>query len=1182
MAANQWVMLMAFLYFGILFLIAWWADRRDAWPRRFRPLIYSLSLAVYCSSWTFFGAVGQAAADGWTFLPIYIGPILLFLFGWPFLRRLSVMSTRNRVTSIADFMGSRYGKSQMLAALVTFLAVFGSLPYIALQLKAITQAWISVEQLWDQRAADLGSQRFGSDFFGGVNLSPDPGSTSFVAALILVLFTVAFGTRVADKRHRHRGLMAAIAMESIVKLAAFVMVGAFAISLLWSSYKSGVAVPLGPLGEWPDWSQFTTQVLLAMAAIVCLPRQFHVMVIEDHSRRDMRLARWIFPIYLLLFCLMIAPISIVAQEALSHFGGSADMLVVSMPLYHDKQELAVVALLGGMSAATGMVIVACVTLSVMVCNEWLVPLWQYLRQGHEINARWLQQVRRIAIAAVLFAAWLLEQQLSARGGLASLGLLSFAAASQLAPGLVAALYWRRAHARGVVTGLLVGGLLWAYTLLLPAILGADHALVVSGPMGITALRPEALFGFEFGDSLSHGVFWSVAVNALLMILVSRRSRFSSIDLRQARSFTEVRVELRQREAELELTSVEAWQLHRLLVPLFGERRCEKMWQRFEQRLGHRLLQSDRVPRFVVKDVEESLASIVGAVSAHRTLELLAKRRPLDIDEFVSLIGNTSRQIQFGQDLLQITLETVPQGISVVDANLNLVAWNQRYVDLFNFPERLLYVGCPIARIYQYNAERGYLQDADADIDAAITRRLSLLQGAQPYRLERNLPNGLVVEICGTPMANGGYVTTYTDISEYRAIFNELESAKAQLEERVAARTSELEAVNDSLAEENATRARIERELNAVYASKNRFLASASHDLLQPINAARLFTAALAHKVEASDNDSLRDEVSHIDEALASAETLITSLREISRLDSGRLQVKREEFPVQGLLDTLGREFSAIAERTGLRLRVAPCSEWVYSDKHLLRRIIQNLLGNALRYTPEGKVLLGCRRRGEYLAIQVLDTGPGIAEADRQRIFEEFERAAEAAHRETEGGLGLGLSIVRRISAMLGHAMEFTTQEGHGTVFTINVPISSARRQKRVAPANVVHSELAGLRVLCVDNEAAIRAGMQSLLSQWECQTLAVASLREALSQWRQPEPPDLVLVDYHLDHGETGLDLLNALSVHWEQSLRAIVISADNDDALRNRVREAGDRFLSKPVKPAALRSLMRTLAVRR
>ncbi|MBD2858927.1 PAS domain-containing hybrid sensor histidine kinase/response regulator [Spongiibacter sp. KMU-158] len=1162
MVANQWVMLLAFVYIGVLFVIAWWSDRHVSSNRLIQSLIYSLSLAVYCTSWTFFGAVGQAVTSGWSFLPIYIGPILLFLFGRGFLRRLSVVCSRNRVTSIADFLGARFGKNQMLAALVTLVAVVGSLPYIALQLKAVTKGWITIEKLWQPQTS----------------LTDSAGETSFITALLLVLFTVAFGTRVVDRRHRHRGLMTAIAVESLVKLCAFLVVGLFSLFMLFKGFgpASDTQIVLGNFDRTPEMGGFITQTLLAMAAIVCLPRQFHVMVVEHHSRRDMRTASWLFPLYLLLFSMMIAPIAVLGQSLMGFERSAADMFVVSIPIELGNETLAVIALLGGLSAATGMVIVACVTLSIMVCNEWIVPIRQALQKSYVVNVRWLQKVRRIAIAAILLAAWLLEQQLSGGGGLASLGLLSFAAAAQLLPAILAALYWPRAHFVGVVAGIAGGGVIWFFCLLVPAMLGQSHPLVAEGLFGNAFLRPEHLFGLSFESSLTHGVFWSLLVNTGLMIFLSRGRRFTALDLRQARVFTDIHRLPARRELELEQSPVESWQLQQILVPMLGHERYQSMWREFEKRLGHRLLDKDRVPRFVLKETEEALSSIVGAVSAHRTLELLQHRKPLKLDDFVELIGNSSRQIQFGQDLLQVTLETIPQGISVVDANLNLVAWNQRYVELFNFPERLLYVGCPISRVYQYNAERGYLQGAQGDVDGAVQRRLTLLRNGQPYRLERRLPNDRVIEICGIPIESGGYVTTYTDISEYRRLFGELEQARDQLETRVVERTSELEEANRSLAHENQARARIERELNTVYASKNRFLASASHDLLQPINAARLFTASLASKVEQL---PLNTDVKHIDEALAGAEDLITSLREIARLDSGRMQVNAEAFPLQELLVPLGREFAVVAERSGLSWRMAPCSLWVHTDKNLLRRVIQNLVGNALRYTQKGGVLLGCRRVAGGVRLEIWDTGAGIAEQDQERIFEEFERASDGPRRGGEAGLGLGLSIVQRISRLLGLNLQLRSTPGKGTVFSVTLPVvASVAVTTRPVLQDSLQSDLAGLRVLCIDNEPAIRAGMQSLLSQWNCTVHVAASLREALAQWTLESPPDIVLADYHLDAGETGLDVLQALSYHWGQPLQAVVISADNSDDMRQRVVNAGYRFLSKPVKPAVLRAVMRNI----
>lgn len=1154
-------MLLAFIYVACLFLIAWWADRHIQRPPIVRALIYSLSLAVYCSSWTFFGAIGQAVNDGWSFIPIYLGPILLFVLAWPFIRRLSVVSTRNRVTSIADFIGSRYGKHQFLAALVTLIAVAGSLPYIALQLKAVTQAWLTVQHMWQP------------------NLVADHSSTSFIAALILVVFTVAFGTRVADKRHRHRGLMAAIAVESLVKLTAFVAVGLFALGVLFSAELNAVEIEYGKLAHFPAPVNFVTQLVLAAAAIVCLPRQFHVMVVENHSRRDMRAARWIFPAYLALFGVLIAPVAILGQSMLGEgVSLNADMMVVSAPLAAGSKSLAIVALLGGLSAATGMVIVACVTLSVMVCNEWVVPLWQFFNRAHSINARWLQQVRRAAIAAMLLAAWLLEQQLSGRGGLASLGLLSFAAAAQLMPSILAALYWPRAHSRGVIAGLFSGGAIWFYCLLLPALLGLGHPLLTDGLFGLSWLRPEALLGLQFPDPLSHGVFWSLLLNCVSLVVVSLFCRFRAIELRQARAFTQIRLVKGYQKADFELTKIEGWQLQRLLMPLLGADRSQQLWQRFEQKVGQRLLANDPVPRFVVKDVEAALAAIVGAVSAHRTLELLQRKKPLQLDEFVLLIGDSSKQLQFGQDLLQITLETIPQGISVVDANLDLVAWNSRYVELFNFPERLLYVGCPIAKVYQFNAERGYLQNADTDVDGAIARRLDLLSGGKPYRIERVLPNGTVIEVCGTPMARGGYVTTYTDISEYRRMFNELDETREQLERRVTERTSALAAANDSLAHENQARARIERELNLVYASKSRFLAAASHDLLQPISAARLFTAALAHRTKGSD---VAEDIGHIDAALVGAENLITSLREIARLDSGNIRLERRDFCIAEILEPLARECGLSAGRNGLELRYRPSTLWVYSDQQLLRRVIQNFLSNALRYTRTGGVLLACRRRDKHVLVQVWDTGSGISKVDQERVFDEFERASSVVQNDADKGLGLGLSIVQRISGLLGHEVTLASVEGRGSVFTIRVPIG--QQQERIVEQNTIdiESELTGVSVLCIDNEVGIRAGMQALLGQWGCRVFSGGNLGEVLAQWRLEKAPDIVLADFHLDNGETGLQLIEALNYHWQTSLPAVVISADNSIEVRTQVEEAGYRFLTKPVKPAALRGVMRQLLLR-
>lgn len=1161
---SQLVLLLALLYAGLLFWVAWRAERVRHISPTLQALTYALSLAVYCSSWTFFAAAGRAANSGWDYLPIYLGPVLMLWLAWPFIRKLSVISQRNRVTSIADFLGSRYGKHQGLASLVTLLALVGTLPYIALQLKAVTMAWQLVGE-------DLPSLSSGA-------------ANSLIAAIVMACFAIAFGTRTLDGPRRHQGLIAAVAVESLVKLIAFALVALFAWQLLTTTQASGIwhsLVDSPTLGQWPNVNaNFITQTLLAAAAIVCLPRQYHLTFVEHHDRRSLRTARWLLPLYLTAFSLLVVPIALAGQALLSSPQLGADDLVMRLPLAADAPWVTALAFLGGLSAATGMVVVAAIALSTMISNEWVVPLWlkqgaSHRRQAAQLGHQ-LRTVRRLAIVAVLLLGWLLEQLLSADNSLPAIGLIAFASAIQVLPALLAGLYWPRGHRYGVLAGLTGGALVWLYCLLLPALLGQDHALVTQGPGQISWLAPTALLGIEWFDPLTRGVFWSLLVNTLLFVSVSRASRFNALDIRQAAAFTQRNRRFHYSGEDFTPSAIEVRQLQPVLGPLMGEQRAQQLWQACEQKLGHRLLPHDQIPQFMVTKLEASLAAIVGAVSAQRTLDLLRKQQPLQLEDWVNLVGHSNRQVQFSQELLQTTLETIPQGVSVVDAKLQLVAWNSRYETIFNYPPRLLYVGCPIEKVYEFNASRGLFAQQEKDLDAAIGKRLHWLARGEEYRLERRLPDQRVIDIRGIPLANGGYVTTYTDISDFHSIMHQLTQARDQLEDRVSERTSALIEANQSLQQENQLRARVERELQRVYASKTRFLAAASHDLAQPINAARLFVAALEQQALKARAHNFLPGLQSIGDALACSEQLIDSLREIARLDSGKLSPKRRHFCATDLLAPLAREFTALAHQKGLTLRWVDSRCWLYSDPALLRRIVQNFLSNAVNYTQRGKILLGCRRARDRLWICVWDTGPGINSVDQARIFEEFERLDNDTH-DAGKGLGLGLSIAQRSAQHLGHELEVHSAPGRGALFRIAVPLGEP--QTAATNTKLATTELTGLQILCVDNEPSIRAGLVALLQQWGCQVTAATDLGTAIGQWHARTPPDVVIADYHLDRRENGLELLQALSLHWQQSLPGVVISADNSDPLRARVDDAGHVYLSKPVQPAALRSTLRNLS---
>ncbi|BFM08604.1 PAS domain-containing hybrid sensor histidine kinase/response regulator [Halioxenophilus aromaticivorans] len=1167
---SQIFLLFVFGYGGLLFTIAWLAERfspalQKGW---WRPVIYALSIGVYCSSWTFMGAVGTAINNGWLFLPIYLGPILLFVFGWQLVRRLLVVARRNRVTSIADFIGSRYGKNQWLAAAVTLVMIIGALPYIALQLRAVAIAWSTIH-------FDLNDQQLGE-------------YSSFIVAVVMAWFTMLFGTGLANQSKGLKGVITAVATESLVKLVAFCVVAALA----WQLLHSSTAELAGHFKNFSDTlpgfttqqfftPAFITQTLVGACAFLCLPRQFHVMAVEYHHSSDLRFARKLVPLYLGLFAVLVLPIALAAASFLNGLGFPADSYVLILPQWAGSPWILAFTFLGALSAATGMVVVATVALSIMVSNELIVPAWLWSSSKSILKprnlGRALQFMRRMAIFIILLLAWLLEQSVSSSRALASLGLISFAAVSLVTPALVGGLFWYRASAKAVLIGLGAGMLLWAYCLLLPNILTAQHPLVLDGPLSIGWLSPQNLFGLGFLDPLSHGVLWSMGLNTLLYVWLSYRSNLSMLEQRQADMFTRLKGIRLGLGRNLEPSDIEVQQLHSLAEPLLGVERSTELWQQLENQMGHRLLPHDKAPRFVVQTVESNLASVMGAISAHRALGLLARQQPLHIEDLVSLVSGSSRHMQFSQSLLQTTLENIPQGIAVVDEQLRLVAWNQKYQELFNYPKRLLYIGCKIESIYRFNAERGFLNLRGESPEVVINRRLASLRSEQPYNLTRILPGGSVLEIRGTPLSTGGYVTTYTDISDHHRVLAQLEESKQHLEERVASRTEALTKLNETLQKENRLRAKVEEELQTVHDSRSRFIAAASHDLLQPVNAARLFVTSSAEKLAklpAQNDPSLINDIEYLDSALAATEELINSLREISRLSSGREQAQRCHFNVAQILEPQAQEAEALATESGLEFHWVAADVWLYSDPQMLRRVVQNFISNALRYTQTGKVLLGCRRRNDCLVIEVWDTGPGIDPKDRARIFQEFERLPGKASNATQG-LGLGLAIAKHMADLLGHPITLHSELGKGSVFKISVPYG--REQKITPPPKPVDPRLANVPVLCIDNEEAIRAGMRSLLEQWGCRVETAASLGQCLSRWSDPEPPAIILADYHLDT-ETGVEVLEALSLHWQTKLKAIVISADNSEGLRQLVTDGGYTFLEKPVKPAALRNLMRRL----
>ncbi len=568
----------------------------------------------------------------------------------------------------------------------------------------------------------------------------------------------------------------------------------------------------------------------------------------------------------------------------------------------------------------------------------------------------------------------------------------------------------------------------------------------------------------------------------------------------------------------------------------------------------------------MKYIERQLASVIGASTARVVLESTLTGRDMQIEDVVSIVDEASQAMTFSRELLQSAIENISLGVSVVNHQQQLVVWNHRYLELFTYPKGYVRVGRPIEDLMRYNLTSSNLPARK--IDEIIADRCNSMREGKPMSYERHRPDGTVLKIDGSPIPGGGYVTTFQDITAMRRTEQALKETNIYLEQRVKERTQELQVINEQMLKAKS----VAEQANQ---SKTRFLASASHDLLQPLNAARLFTSALSGKAQSAE---VRELVEHIDSSLGAAEEIISTLLDISKLDAGALEPKIAAFPVNEMLRHLATDFSAIAKDQGLELHVVPSKAWVRSDSTLLRRVVQNFLSNAIRYTPKGKILLGCRRLKGYLRIEVWDTGPGIPEDQLAHIFEEFRRLQ---HGRDKKGLGLGLAIVDRISGMLNHPVNVQSIQGRGSVFSITVPLTAPvlteKTNETSYRATRGVSSLRGLHVLCIDNDSNILQGMVALLDNWQCRVTAAESLDDATEKL-EGHVPDIILADYQLDDDQNGLDAMDRIRASHGAGIPGILITGYMAPEVREDALARGYQLLYKPVKPAALRALVNKL----
>lgn len=1126
---------LALIYLCLLFWIAKWGDRNTPTSRWLTstPLVYSLALGIYCTAWTFFGAVGQASRDNWLYLPILLGPIIVYVVFYRFIRKLILVSKKQHISTIADFISARYGKRQVVALLVTIIALLATIPYIALQLKAIGSLFTSITEQQHSNFVVL------------------------IATVFIAIFAIYFGTKNTDVTEYRRGLMLAISFESCIKLLALVLVAIVAYQYYDSNPSNDIFIDFKSDEAIATFYSFTfwAQTLMAAAAVICLPRQFHVAVVDNLNLEHLKQARWVFPLYLFIIACTIPVIAAAGDAIFSQSDIKADNYVLGLAILSDSIALQIIVFIGGLSAATAMIIVATLTLSTMITNDVILPkVLERISTQKTNKIKRIKLLRRIIIFLILTLAFLYQHQMTNEASLASIGLLAFSLVIHLLPSIIGGLYWKRGHAHGVYAGLIAGIVVWTMWLMLP-ILGGSTA------------------GIDQSESLSQAAMVSLVANIIGYITFSMITSSRLIDRIQAEAFVSP-ADIRSPLISTQPQTVTVDDLHTLISRFSGEERCEQLFNDYARHANIEMKMQDPANDSFLSFCERALGGVVGSSSSKALIDSLVRGKKLDISEVVNFFEENAQAVEFNISALMTSLENLDQGISVVDKNLNLVAWNKRYVDLFNFPSEMVSVGMPIVELIRFNIAHSDIPPNEIEI--RVQKRIERLRSGQAHKFTRKRDDGRVIETIGNPLPGGGFVTSFHDITGHVELQQALKETNISLEQRVRKRTEEVHSINAELrleierrniAEKELIRARQEAE--SANASKSRFLALASHDVLQPLNAAKLYLSALQ---ETKLDDDTSKIINKLNDSVVSSEALISTILDISRLDQGELKPFIETLNVTEILTPIINEMSMKAKEKGLIFKHRLQESWISADRTYVYRIVQNLVSNAVKYTQSGKVLITARKQKNRVLIEVRDTGIGIPTLQQAAIFSDFYRVENS----NEQGIGLGLGVVKRLSQQLQCSVKVISVEEKGSCFSIMFDLVDEPETADIVVSKTT-SVFSGLRILCVDDQQENLDAMQTLLVKWGIEVQIAQDYEQAVVV-AQAFSPQIILVDYQLGKGPDGLAIIEAIRASLNMVIPACLVTAKRGDELVRLCKEQGVNYLSKPLKPAKLRTLIQSM----
>jgi len=1199
---------------AVIFVVALWVERKAAAGKDVgnNPVIYALSLTVYHTAWTFYGSVGKAASTGMLFLAIYLGPMLAVTLWWVVLRKMVRIKNAYKVTSIADFISLRYHKSTAIAALVTLISLFGMVPYIALQLKAIFATFAIVT---------------GGPSSANVHIG-------LVIVAFIIVFTIILGVRRPVPTERHQGMVVAMSVEGLVKLIVFLAAGVYVTYGLYGGFSDVFTrFELSPLSRPVTRAQtsssfyitWLTYLLLAMSAVMFLPRQFHMAVVENFHENHIRTAMWLFPLYMLLINVFVMPIAM--GGVLAGFPvQQADNYVLMLPLSSGQPLLALLVFLGGFSAATGMVMIASMTISTMATNHLLLPLIESVRPL-AFAKRYLLQCRWATVAVLVLAGYGFERIVGAYFILVDIGVISFAAALQFAPAIIGGLYWKRGNTAGALLGMGSGFLLWIYTLIVPAFVQGGvlaRGILDEGPWGLGLLRPEHLMGVTGLDSASHAVFWTMLFNVSLYILASLFVRQKQEELNVAEEYVNALaagptpgllpgdatinlagktmgieklynqyfpagksaamigdcLALAKIERKAKISIAELAELYHeaeiLLASSIGAAAAHKAFYKSgiispseEKTLKH--LYAD-----IISQLKMTPSDLKRKIDYHREREKLLIRQATELEEKIgerdkeiARRGKAEEALRDSQRRLADIIEFLPDPTFVIDAEGKIIIWNRAAEEFTGARAAdMLGKGDREYAIPFYGERRPLLVDLALNpsgrerimgLYPRVTIENGIVIGESPTRSVKRgeaYTLGIAAPLYDSEGKIIAVIESVRDITERKEAEEELKKHRAHLEEMVRERTSEL-----VIAKERA---------EVASQAKSAFLSSMSHELRTPLNAILGYAQIL--KRQNNLTDAQRQQLEIMRGSGEHLLALINDLLDMGKIEAQKMEIEEISFDLYELLRQVFNIAKIRADQKDLAFQYEECTalpRCVRGDQRKVKQILLNLISNAVQYTRRGRVMtrVSYDQDGGMFRCEVADTGIGIGADQLETIFEPFTQLVGAG--QIREGTGLGLSITERLVTLMQGKVAVESEPGKGSTFRVDLPLPAASGDevcREVAGQTVIGYRGKRNRILVVDDNLTNASMLVALLEPLGFELVTADNGREALRHARQ-KPPDLVLLDLvmpEMDGLETAQEMRRLPEL---DATRIIGITAMvKESARRDAFAAVCDDLMLKPI----------------